>query len=116
MNEIGSADMARLVNEMRALATRSGLEVNADRAASDAVAPTGGAATFSDAFKGALEHVNGLQKQSGALAQAFERGEPGVDIAAVMVASQKSGIAFQAVTEVRNRLVRAYQDVMNMPV
>jgi len=116
MNEIGSPDMARLVQEMRALATRSGLEVSADRASgSDAVTPTPGA-TFADAFKGALEHVNGLQQQSGALAKAFERGEPGVDIAEVMVASQKSGIAFQAVTEVRNRLVRAYQDVMNMPV
>jgi flagellar hook-basal body complex protein FliE len=33
-----------------------------------------------------------------------------------MVALQKAGVAFQAMTEVRNRLVTAYQDIMNMPV
>ena len=117
MNEIGNADMTRLISEMRALAARSGMEVNAaDRPAGDAVAPTGETASFGEVMKSALETVNGLQQRSSSMAQAFERGDPGVDIAAVMVASQKSGLAFQAVTEVRNRLVRAYQDVMNMPV
>ena len=42
--------------------------------------------------------------------------DPTVDIAQVMVAMQKSSISFQALTEVRNKLLTAYQDVMNMPV
>ncbi|MBM9924556.1 flagellar hook-basal body complex protein FliE, partial [Stenotrophomonas lactitubi] len=42
--------------------------------------------------------------------------EPGADLAKVMVASQQSQIAFRATVEVRNRLVQAYQDVMNMPL
>ena len=50
------------------------------------------------------------------LAAAFERGEPGADLAKVMVASQQSSLAFRATVEVRNRLVQAYQDVMNMPL
>jgi flagellar hook-basal body complex protein FliE len=29
---------------------------------------------------------------------------------------QKSNVAFQAMTQVRNRLVTAYQDIMNMPI
>ncbi|WP_369010220.1 flagellar hook-basal body complex protein FliE [Enterobacter hormaechei] len=43
-------------------------------------------------------------------------GDPSADLAKVMVASQQSQIAFRATVEVRNRLVQAYQDVMNMPL
>ena len=60
--------------------------------------------------------VNDAQQKSGALAKSFELGEPGADLAKVMVASQQSQIAFRATVEVRNRLVQAYQDVMNMPL
>ena len=56
------------------------------------------------------------QQKSGALAKAFEMGDPSADLAKVMVASQQSQIAFRATVEVRNRLVQAYQDVMNMPL
>ena len=49
-------------------------------------------------------------------AKAFEMGDPSADLAKVMVASQQSQIAFRATVEVRNRLVQAYQDVMNMPL
>ena len=50
------------------------------------------------------------------MAAAFERGAPGVDLPQVMIEMQKSSVSFRAVTEVRNRLVSAYQDIMNMPV
>lgn len=60
--------------------------------------------------------VNDAQQKSGALAKAFEMGDPSADLAKVMVASQQSQIAFRATVEVRNRLVQAYQDVMNMPL
>lgn len=74
------------------------------------------APSFSDTLQGAIRGVNDAQQKSGALAAAFERGEPGADLAQVMVASQQSQIAFRATVEVRNRLVQAYQDVMNMPL
>lgn len=73
-------------------------------------------ASFSETLQGALQGVNGAQKRSGALATAFELGDPRADLARVMVAAQQSQIAFRATVEVRNRLVQAYQDVMNMPV
>ena len=73
-------------------------------------------ASFSETLQGALQGVNGAQKDSGALAQAFELGDPRADLARVMVAAQQSQIAFRATVEVRNRLVQAYQDVMNMPI
>ena len=46
----------------------------------------------------------------------FELGDPRADLARVMVAMQQSQVAFRATVEVRNRLVQAYQDVMNMPI
>ena len=72
--------------------------------------------SFTETLRGAIAGVNEAQQKSGALARAFELGEPGADLAKVMVASQQSQIAFRATVEVRNRLVQAYQDVMNMPL
>ena len=50
------------------------------------------------------------------LANAFEIGKSGVDLTDVMIASQKASVSFQALTQVRNKLVQAYQDIMQMPV
>ena len=60
--------------------------------------------------------MNGVQQNANALAQSFEAGAPGADFGEVMVALQKADISFKAMTEVRNRLVNAYQEIMNMPV
>lgn len=79
-------------------------------------APQAGAGEFGQVLKASLQHVNRLQQESAAAIGAFERGEPGADLAQAMIASQKSSVAFKAATEVRNRFVRAYQDIMNMPI
>ena len=75
-----------------------------------------GAPSFSDALGNALKKVNTLQAETRDLQGAFERGDPKADLARVMVAAQASSVAFRATVEVRNRLVQAYQDVMNMPL
>jgi len=72
--------------------------------------------SFVDTLKRAMEGVNDAQQHASARAAAFERGEPGADLAQVMVAAQQAQVAFRATVEVRNRLVQAYQDVLNMPV
>lgn len=71
---------------------------------------------FGEVMEQAVNKVNDTQKASGAMADAYERGEPGVDITDVMIASQKSSVAFQATLQVRNKLVEAYRDIMNMPI
>jgi flagellar hook-basal body complex protein FliE len=71
---------------------------------------------FADLFKQGIDAVNGTQQKAGALAQAWERGDPGVDLETVMIQSQKAAVSFRALTEVRNRLVSAYQDIMNMSI
>jgi len=80
--------------------------------------PAAQAATpsFAQTLKKALEGVNAAQQHATGLSAAFERGEPGADLAQVMVAAQQAQVAFKATVEVRNRLVQAYQDVLNMPV
>lgn len=50
------------------------------------------------------------------MSKAYIKGDPNVSISDVMIASQKSSVAFQAATQVRNKLVEAYKDVMNMPI
>ncbi len=70
---------------------------------------------FTQALNDALQQVNGLQKQAGAAAAAFERGET-TDIAAVMLAKQQASVGFEATLQVRNKLLSAYKDIMSMPV
>ena len=75
-----------------------------------------GEASFKTALTSAIDGVNQTQQQSVALSKAYELGDPKVSLSDVMVASQKSAVSFQAMTQVRNKLVEAYQEVMNMPV
>lgn len=62
-----------------------------------------------------LGSVNAAQTEANAASAAYERGETN-DIAGVMLARQKSSIAFEATLQVRNKLLSAYRDIMNMPV
>ncbi len=71
---------------------------------------------FSETLNNAIDNVSRAQNHAGQLQQAFEMGDPRADLARVMVAMQQSSVAFRATVEVRNRMVQAYQDVMNMPI
>ncbi len=71
---------------------------------------------FSQLLKNAIDHVNESQREAGALKKAFELGERNVDIAQVMVASQKAGVEFQLMLNVRNQLISAYKDIMSMQI
>src|SRR5690606_12366752 len=71
---------------------------------------------FGEVMAQAINKVNDVQKISSAMATAYEQGVPGVDITDVMIASQKASVSFQAMVQVRNKLVEAYRDVMNMPI
>lgn len=82
---------------------------------SAAVAPVSGS-SFADLLGQAVNKVSDTQQASTQLANAFEIGKSGVDLTDVMIASQKASVSFQALTQVRNKLVQAYQDIMQMPV
>ena len=73
-------------------------------------------AYFSGVLKSAIETVNETQQKSGELKAAFEMGDRSVGLTQVMIASQKANVSFQAMLQVRNKLVAAYQDVMSMQI
>jgi flagellar hook-basal body complex protein FliE len=76
----------------------------------------GSQVSFANVLKQGLDKVNQSQFQASDLATRFERGDPGVELSQVMIESQKATVALRATVEVRNRLVSAYQDIMNMPL
>ncbi len=73
-------------------------------------------ASFSGAMDQALRSVSAAQMEASRMAEAFQVNPAGVSLEQTMVASQKSQIGFQSALHVRNRLVSAYSDIMNMPV
>ena len=110
-------DINRLMLEMRALKAQS--QAFSHIAAKDVSGVQDGAVKgpeFGEILAQAVGKVNEVQQASGALSKAYIQGDPNVDITDVMIASQKSSVAFEAMVQVRNKLVEAYRDVMNMPV
>ena len=71
---------------------------------------------FSDLLKQSINEVNTQQTDAKNLATAFEQGDKNVELSEVMISMQKANVSFQAMLEVRNKLVNAYQDIMNMQV
>lgn len=82
-----------------------------------AATPTSASApTFGTMFSQAINKVAETQQSASTLTKSFEQGDPGVSLTQVMVATQKASVSFQAMTQVRNKLIDAYQEVMNMQV
>ena len=110
MNEI-SPD--QLLSQIRALSKN--LQMPAISPA-DAIGKPDAASDFGRLLKTSLNAVNEAQQTAGDLKKGFENGTTDASLAEVMIAAQKADLSFRAVTEVRNKLVQAYQDIMNMPV
>lgn len=71
---------------------------------------------FSTLLKQAIDQVNGHQAQANDLRTRYEMGDPNVDLVNVMIAGQKASVSFEAMAQVRNKLVTAYQEIMRMPI
>lgn len=73
-------------------------------------------ADFAAALRASLDQVNGAQQKAEQLGQRFALGDDSVNLSDVMISMQKANISFQGTVQVRNKLVSAYQDIMNMQV
>jgi flagellar hook-basal body complex protein FliE len=69
---------------------------------------------FSTLLQRSIASVNDAQQSAGKMAETFETGSSNISLADVMVAGQKASVSFQAMLQVRNKLVDAYQEVMRM--
>ena len=72
--------------------------------------------SFSDALKAQLDNVSNAQNQADDMGKKFASGDDSVNLSDTMIAMQKASITFQATVQVRNKLVSAYHDIMNMQV
>ena len=102
-------DVTRLLDQMRGMAAAAGAMPGAENT-------TAGTGQFAGVLQQAIDQVSSNQQQASDLRQAYELGQDNVNLAEVMVAMQKASISFQAMVEVRNKLVSAYQEIMNMQV
>ena len=113
---MNTIDHNGLLLQMRALAERAkGIGETAGTTAPGATSAAGGI-DFSRVLRSALDGVNATQQTASVQAQRFEQGDTTVDLSQVMVSMQKANVSFQAATQVRNKLVSAYQDIMNMQI
>ncbi|MGC9236726.1 MAG: flagellar hook-basal body complex protein FliE [Thiomonas sp.] len=109
--------MQSVLAQMRSLAAQAA--ARPDAAGGNAAAALGATAAaqqtdFAATLKSALDGVNGALQQANALQQQFVSGTGDVSLSDVMLASQKASLSFQAALQVRNKLVSAYQDIMNI--
>ena len=75
-----------------------------------------GRVDFADVLKSSLDSVAQAQAKSEDMQKAFVLGDSSVSLSDTMIAMQKASINFQAAVQVRNKVVQAYNDVMNMQV
>jgi len=74
-----------------------------------------GPSGFGDLVRQTVDKVNANQMQASKIASAYERGE-GVPLTDVVLSMQKSSLSFEATLQVRNKVLKAYEDILNMPV
>ncbi len=77
--------------------------------------PEVGKPTFGEAIASAVVKTNNIQQEASSLRQAYDRGED-VPLTDVVLAMQKSSLAFEATLQIRNKVLKAYEDILNMPV
>jgi flagellar hook-basal body complex protein FliE len=105
-------EIDRVLSQIRSLSTQA----RPAGQSADATNAAGGVSEFANLLRQGVDQVNQTQQKAGALAEAFDRGTPGVELPQVMVELQKASVSFRALTEVRNRLISAYQEIMNIPL
>ncbi len=101
----------RVLAELRATA-----QVASGRPAGAGAAAGAEGADFGQVLKAAMDQVNQAQQQARTLAEDFSAGKADVNLQDVMVNLQKASLSFQQMVQVRNKLVNAYQEIMNMQV
>lgn len=110
MSEINPS---QLLSQLRAMASAAGGGAEPVTPAAPAVDDQTG---FSRFLMDAIDKVNESQQLSSELKKDFQLGKEGIDITQVMIASQKANIEFQMMMQVRNKLINAYKDIMNMAI
>jgi flagellar hook-basal body complex protein FliE len=105
---MSTLQIQQVLAEMRALQARA--------AGNTAETPQTGGPDFATLMKNSVDQIASMQNQASALASAYEAGDKSVDLTRVMLEVQKADLAFRTMTQVRNKLLDAYTQVMSMSV
>ena len=108
---MSSMQIQQVLAEMRALQARAAGPVDVAPATTAA-----GGTDFAALLRDSVDRIASMQNQATQLASAYEGGDKSVDLTRVMLEAQKADLAFRAMTQVRNKLIDAYTQVMNMSV
>jgi flagellar hook-basal body complex protein FliE len=115
MDPVGMQSLLAKLNAAReSLAQGAGAAAGGIARASES-AP-GKSVDFGSLLKASVDGVDRAQVQSSTLAQRFQLGDPKVSLEETMVSVQKASLSFQQLVQIRNRVIAAYHDVMNMQV
>ncbi|WP_298440430.1 flagellar hook-basal body complex protein FliE [uncultured Ferrimonas sp.] len=104
------------INNQSLLAEMNTMAVEAGSQAGNLTPTVRNGSDFGDLLTNAINHVNQMQSTSSEMATRFELGDDSVTLGDTMLAKEKAGVAFEATVQVRNKLVDAYKEIMNMPV
>ncbi len=107
---MSSMDINRVLEQIRSLQAQT--KVSA--AQPGPTQQTSGPSQVANSLRAGLDQVNQTEQHANQLSEAFQRGTPGVDLPQVMLEVSKASVSLRAASEVRNRLISAYQDIMNM--
>jgi len=114
INPVNAGNVESLLSQIRQYQNQAAQGVNLSPTDRVDTQPAGGSG-FADAVKGALGEVNNAQMTAKASRIAYERGED-IPLTDVVMNMQKSSLAFEATLQIRNKVLKAYEDIMNMPV
>jgi flagellar hook-basal body complex protein FliE len=101
----------QMLSVLRATAAQAGHKAGETQAATAA-----GGTDFAQVLKNTIDQVNQTQQQAEDMAAKFAAGDGNDNLHEVMLSLQKASVSFQEMVQVRNKLLSAYQDVMNMQV
>lgn len=110
-SEMDTRGIEQLIGELRGTA-----QVAAGKPAAVDAQNSADGVSFAEVLKDALQDVSAATKEARDMSNEFTAGNPEVKLQDVMVNLEKASLSFQQMVQVRNKLVTAYQDIMNMPV
>ncbi|RDI38528.1 flagellar hook-basal body complex protein FliE [Aquicella lusitana] len=113
INNVGAtrADINEMLSKIRELSNKSKIFSETNK-----VAEKGGFDEILSTVKNAISQVNQTQTEAEKMKSAYVAGDSQVSLSQLIVASQKSKLAFEGLLTVRNKILEAYKEIMNMPV
>jgi len=112
---MSNINVQQVLAQMRVLEAQAKSQINTDVISVDE-AQSPQKTDFAEVLSNSINSVNETLMNSGEMVTKFEKGNSNITMAELVINMEKASVSFQAMTQVRNKLLTAYQEIMNMPV